>query len=157
MSYEPTTWLNGDTITAQKLNKMEQGISAAGEGYDLVIASVVGVSTGQQNVNNWHVVSGSYEACEAKQEAGEPVNALAIVWEQQWSTDPPNDLKYYLPLVHYHAPYGLMRFGAILNDNLAASSISTLPAFVYVTIKYNPSTYELQHVQYARTRLAVTT
>lgn len=31
MSYEPTTWLNGDTITAQKLNKMEQGI-AAGSG-----------------------------------------------------------------------------------------------------------------------------
>lgn len=27
MSYTPTTWVNGDTITAEKLNKMEQGIA----------------------------------------------------------------------------------------------------------------------------------
>lgn len=26
MSYTPTTWINGDTITAEKLNNMEQGI-----------------------------------------------------------------------------------------------------------------------------------
>ena len=26
MSYEPTTWSEGDFITADKLNKMEQGI-----------------------------------------------------------------------------------------------------------------------------------
>ena len=30
MSYTPTTWTNGDTITAEKLNKMEQGIAGAG-------------------------------------------------------------------------------------------------------------------------------
>lgn len=30
MSYTPTTWANGDTITAGKLNKMEQGIAGAG-------------------------------------------------------------------------------------------------------------------------------
>ena len=29
MSYTPTTWANGDTITAEKLNKMEQGIAGA--------------------------------------------------------------------------------------------------------------------------------
>lgn len=28
MSYTPTNWQNGDTITAEKLNKMESGISA---------------------------------------------------------------------------------------------------------------------------------
>ena len=32
MSYTPTTWTNGDTITAAKLNKMEQGIADAGGG-----------------------------------------------------------------------------------------------------------------------------
>ena len=30
MSYTPTTWATGDTITATKLNKMEQGIAGAG-------------------------------------------------------------------------------------------------------------------------------
>lgn len=28
MSYTPTNWVNGDIITAEKLNKMEQGIAA---------------------------------------------------------------------------------------------------------------------------------
>ncbi len=26
MSYEPTTWSNGDVITAEKMNKLEQGV-----------------------------------------------------------------------------------------------------------------------------------
>lgn len=30
MSYTPTTWTTGDTITATALNKMEQGIASAG-------------------------------------------------------------------------------------------------------------------------------
>lgn len=30
MSYLPTTWVTGDTITAEKLNKIEQGIAGAG-------------------------------------------------------------------------------------------------------------------------------
>lgn len=30
MSYSPTTWESGDTITSAKLNKMEQGIANAG-------------------------------------------------------------------------------------------------------------------------------
>lgn len=30
MSYSKTTWTDGDTITAQNLNKMENGISEAG-------------------------------------------------------------------------------------------------------------------------------
>ena len=32
MSYTPTTWTTGDTITATKLNKIEQGIAGAGGG-----------------------------------------------------------------------------------------------------------------------------
>jgi hypothetical protein len=32
MSYTPTTWQTGDTITAEKLNNMESGIAAANEG-----------------------------------------------------------------------------------------------------------------------------
>jgi len=32
MSYEPTNWKSGDTVTSAKLNKMEQGIANAGGG-----------------------------------------------------------------------------------------------------------------------------
>lgn len=36
MSYTPTTWTTGDTITATKLNKIEQGIADAGGGVAIV-------------------------------------------------------------------------------------------------------------------------
>ena len=32
MSYEPTVWQCGDTITAEKLNKLEQGVANSGGG-----------------------------------------------------------------------------------------------------------------------------
>jgi hypothetical protein len=32
MSYTPTTWQTGDTITAEKLNKLENGVANAGGG-----------------------------------------------------------------------------------------------------------------------------
>lgn len=40
MSYEPTNWKSGDTVTSAKLNKMEQGIANAG-GVLIVGATIV--------------------------------------------------------------------------------------------------------------------
>ncbi len=37
MSYTPTTWATGDTITAAKLNNIEDGIANAGGGWDAII------------------------------------------------------------------------------------------------------------------------
>lgn len=37
MSYTPTTWQTGDTITAAGLNKIEQGIANAGSAIPLVV------------------------------------------------------------------------------------------------------------------------
>ena len=37
MSYEPTNWKNGDVITAQKLNKLEQGVA----GSDLLKVQII--------------------------------------------------------------------------------------------------------------------
>lgn len=39
MSYSPTTWANGDTITAAKLNNMESGISANENGWEVSSSS----------------------------------------------------------------------------------------------------------------------
>ena len=35
MSYEPTQWNDGDVITAEKMNKLEQGVQNEQEGPDL--------------------------------------------------------------------------------------------------------------------------
>lgn len=42
MSYTPTNWATGDTITASALNKIENGVANAGGGYDAVIQIVDG-------------------------------------------------------------------------------------------------------------------
>ncbi len=39
MSYEKTTWVNGDVITAEKLNHIEEGIKNAG---DLIEVHIIG-------------------------------------------------------------------------------------------------------------------
>ena len=37
MSYTPTTWMAGDTVTSTKLNKLEQGVASAGDGGMLIV------------------------------------------------------------------------------------------------------------------------
>lgn len=44
MSCTPTVWNTGDTITAEKLNKLENGVANVG-GYDIVFALTDGVLT----------------------------------------------------------------------------------------------------------------
>lgn len=44
MSYTPTTWTTGDTITASALNKIEQGIADGGGGGGAVIITDDGTS-----------------------------------------------------------------------------------------------------------------
>lgn len=54
MSYSPTTWANGDTITAEKLNKMEQGIAGGG---------VFWVADNEAILNKtWQEVANAYDA-----------------------------------------------------------------------------------------------
>lgn len=50
MSYTPTTWNTGDTITASALNKMEQGIADGGGGGAACIRlSATGMGAGTKN------------------------------------------------------------------------------------------------------------
>ena len=43
MTYTPTTWTTGDTITASALNKIEQGIADAGGGAGGLVVNVMSV------------------------------------------------------------------------------------------------------------------
>lgn len=61
MSYTPTTWVTGDTITATKLNKMEQGIAGASP-WDAVIRLTHSNNSGRDLDMNLtpSIVSGSF-------------------------------------------------------------------------------------------------
>lgn len=44
MAYTPTTWATGDTITAAKLNKLEQGVANGGSGLVVELTSKTGTA-----------------------------------------------------------------------------------------------------------------
>lgn len=44
MAYTPTTWANGDTITAAKLNKLEQGVANGGSGLVVELTTSTGTA-----------------------------------------------------------------------------------------------------------------
>lgn len=60
MSYEPTNWKSGDTVTSAKLNKMEQGIANAGGGGGVLIVTAdndgVLDHTWNEIASNWAVL-----------------------------------------------------------------------------------------------------
>lgn len=76
MSYEPTTWDTGDTITAQKLNHMEAGIAEAG--------SVASVRV------DWQGWSGSvyYSIVYARPVAGEDFYSAECYADERYATAP---------------------------------------------------------------------
>ena len=58
MSYDKQTWTSGETITAQKLNYMEDGIEDAGSGGDIFIVSVEKIENGILFLNKtWQEVN----------------------------------------------------------------------------------------------------
>ena len=69
MSYTPTSWSTGDTITATAMNKIENGIAnAGGSNWDAVIRLTHADSSGPDNTTNItpSIVSGSYADLSAK-------------------------------------------------------------------------------------------
>ena len=51
MSYNKTTWTNGDIITAEKLNNIEDGIASGGSGGVLVVSTVYDDDSGKTYLN----------------------------------------------------------------------------------------------------------
>ena len=51
MSYNKTTWTNGDVITAEKLNHMEDGIASGCSGGVLVVSTVYDDDSGKTYLN----------------------------------------------------------------------------------------------------------
>lgn len=71
MAYTPTTWSSGDTITATKLNKIEQGI--AGVSGILVVTATIDSTTGFISLNKtWQEIHDALMA-------GENVNIVVSI------------------------------------------------------------------------------
>lgn len=72
MTYTPNTWATGDTITAAKLNNMEDGIANAGSGWDAIIRLTHGDNSGLDTTANLtpSIVSGTYASLVAKMQGG---------------------------------------------------------------------------------------
>lgn len=142
MSYTPTEWSTGDTITAQKLNNIEDGIQEAaqsGGGYDLVIESGVFVDIMEASVSDFTITSGSILDCEDKMDAGELVNAVCIV-HTDYSVTPTgmntNKEALYLPLTRLRGPYAIVEFGLV---SCFFNGGSCRPLFVGLSFGYDPS------------------
>ena len=83
MSYTKQTWTTGDTVTATKLNHMEDGIAGAGASYDVVIQADTSLSDGGITSANLHLISGDYATIVAKAVAGNPVSALVYGYYEE--------------------------------------------------------------------------
>lgn len=68
MSYNPTTWNTGDTITASALNKIEQGIANGGGGISVIDAVIY-----LPNSTVGYQIYGDFETAIAKVRQGIPV------------------------------------------------------------------------------------
>lgn len=66
MAYEPKTWVCGETITAEALNHMEQGIASGGGTEPLILTS----HTEEQGVQTCSVLDHTYREIKSAFEAG---------------------------------------------------------------------------------------
>ena len=65
MAYEPTQWRSGDTITSERLNKMEQGIAGGGSGefYTLHVTGAYSTEEGKTVYTNVELTENKTPIC----------------------------------------------------------------------------------------------
>ena len=74
MSYTPHTWTTGETITAAKLNNLEEGASSGGNGPEIVIIYYPNSEVGYQAL-------GDFSSCLAKIQEGIPIMAYYYYYD----------------------------------------------------------------------------
>lgn len=134
MSYTPTTWNTGDTITPSALNKIEQGIAeGGGGGYDLVIEADFPIT----NISSFSVTQGSILDCEQKVSNKEPVNCVLITHgELSYVPTGANSAKFenIYRLTYWSCPYRTLFLGQTALDG------GTTVGVTIWTLQYDAST-----------------
>lgn len=105
MSYTPNTWQTGDTITATKLNNMEQGIASAG---GVFIVGITDDGTVQTLTQTWQQIydavdSGSFVVIQFRNSDGIHINA--------WVSDVETDGSWYSVMVYFFGSQNYQEFG----------------------------------------------
>lgn len=90
MSYTPNTWATGDTITAAKLNNIENGIANAGVGWDAIIRLTHADNSGLDDYTNLtpSIIEGTFADLNAKiQSGGFPCILVQYYhpWGEEWA------------------------------------------------------------------------
>ena len=80
MAYTPTTWNTGDTITATKLNKLENGVANAGSALIVTSSEVNGVQTMDKTVQEIYDALMSGTPVYYKWNYGVPSNYSSYSW-----------------------------------------------------------------------------
>ena len=78
MSYTPHTWTTGETITASKMNNIEEGLQDA-SGYDAVISIYHENNSSSAYVPS--IISGTYNTIKQKTMNNQPPIILAYIWD----------------------------------------------------------------------------
>lgn len=121
MAYTPTTWANGDTITAEKLNKLEQGVANSG-GTATIWLSATGYNSGTHIFGYLvyaYLDNGAWKLCNDENGYSEILG---------WTT--PNDRVLVKPLPS-DDNVGLFLIDTTSDDRTITGDISTNPATLY--------------------------
>jgi len=110
MAYSKTTWSTGDTITAAKMNKIEQGVydahngSGSGSGsseqyadYDAVVSIYQPNASADPTID---IIKGNYSIITAKLNSGTTAPAILILYKDERSdryVTRPGEIWYYSP------------------------------------------------------------
>ena len=76
MSYEPTVWQTGDTVTAEKLNKLENGVKALSEASEDLAGKMVALYKIGIRVNQGSAYIGLLDYFNYNEETGELTNRV---------------------------------------------------------------------------------
>lgn len=121
MSYTPTNWSAGDTITAAKLNKIEQGIVAANDpypGYDVVIKYNYVDDTNE-------LVKGSAQVIYDKVSTGQLCRALYIYSYIYGDVEVPDNQNVYESINCNYYYYGDQMIGRVVFLTVTPNAISS--------------------------------
>ena len=126
MSYTPTNWQTGDTITAEKLNNMESGIENANNPFIVTLTPTAQDFSGTMDKTVAEI--------NAAYEAGQDIWFKVLLSATEWTEVPTQ--------AHYDATYSRCSFAAYAIDNgrnillLAATPIADGSLSTYSTTIY---------------------
>ena len=114
MSYTPTTWTTGDTVTATKLNKIEQGIAEASP-WDAVIKLTHANNSDADGPSSLtpSIVSGTYADVRAKLENG-GCPCILVEYYHPWGRQ-------------YSAPMGFVTYVSVSAFSVTIAGYSSFP------------------------------